>query len=151
VFARRHAHACARPPESARTHCFRSHTHTLTHPRARAVWPASLPLCRLGSLDSKRSRQLLHLGARCPPCGERRACTGLSRRPPGTDAQLPSPSAAPDPPTGSPKMLGDPARVLSGLRPLAHGQRWGGPRTCPGQVHCLGRPLVVSCARFSLV
>ena len=32
----------------------------------------------------------------------------------------------------------------SRLRPLARGQRWSGPRTYPGQVHCLGRPLVVS-------
>jgi hypothetical protein len=51
--------------------------------------------------------------------------------------------------TGSPKVLGDPARVLSRLRPLARGQRGGGPRTYPGPVHRLGRPLVVSCFRLS--
>ena len=51
--------------------------------------------------------------------------------------------------TGSPKVLGDPARVLSRLRPLARGQRGGGPRTYPGPVHCLGRPLVVCSVRLS--
>ncbi len=57
--------------------------------------------------------------ARRPPCGERLDRPGPSRRPPGTDAQLPSPSAVLDPPTGSPRILGDPARVLSRLRPPA--------------------------------
>jgi hypothetical protein len=70
-----------------------------------------------------------------------RACSGPSRRPPGAGSLRPSPSTVPDPPTGSPR---NPARVLSRLRPLAHGQGWSGPRTYPGQVHCLGRPLVVS-------
>ena len=137
-----------------------THTHTLTptptHPcsRTRARAPAghvrsqARPHLCPSTLCPRTRSASAHPRTRSPsrthtdrPVVNGRACSGPSRRPPGTGSLRPSPSTVPDPPTGSPR---DPARVLSRLRPLTLGQRWSGPRTYPGQVHCLGRPLVVS-------
>jgi hypothetical protein len=148
TLARRHAPTCG-VHLCPRTHSAPAHTRARPHPRP--SHPAHLlPALPAGVPGSQRIRT-------APPPDQHadrlvvsgRAYPGPNRRPPGTDPPLPRPSAAPGPPTGSPKVLGDPARVLSRLRPLARSQRWGGPRTYPGPVHCLGRPLVVSCVRFS--
>jgi len=150
----RHARAQAhphvwRPPVSSHPH--RSRAHTRAPAPSRPSHPAHLlPALPAGVPGSQRIRTT-------PPLDQHadrlvvsgRACPGPNRRPPGTDPPIPRPSAAPGPPTGSPKVLGDPASVLSRLRPLARGQHGGGPRTYPGPVHCLGRPLVVSCVRLS--
>ena len=146
-------------------HLIPARTHAPAHPPTRAPAPALAP--PTGAF----ARRHTHTGAR-PPCvlapavlprstpalalaphanrsvvGDR-AHSGPSCRPPGTGSLRPSPSTVPDPPTGSPRILGDPARVLSRLRPLARGQRWSGPRTYPGQVHCLDRPLADPCVRL---
>ena len=140
-----------------------AHTHPHTHPPAlphprshprRARSPAGTPtLVPVHPMSSRPKcfRAPTHALALAPHADRSvvggRARSGPSCRPPGTGSLRPSPSTVPDPPTGSPRILGDPARVLSRLRPLARGQRWSGPRTYPGQVHCLDRPLAVPCVR----
>ena len=141
----------------------RTRTPTPTHPcsRTRARAPAghvrsqARPHLCPSTLCTRTRSASAHPRTRSPsrthtdrPVVNGRACSGPSRRPPGTGSLRPSPSTVPDPPTGSPRILGDPARVLSRLRPLARGQRWSGPRTYPGQVRCLDRPLAVPCVRL---
>ena len=117
---RAHArHACAqarshvwRPPVSS--HPQRSRAHTRALAPGRPSHPAHLlPALPVGVPGSQRIRT-------APPPDQHadrlvvsgRAYPGPNRRPPGTDPPLQRPSAAPGPPTGSPKVLGDPARVL---------------------------------------
>ena len=152
----RHARAQAhphvwRPPVSSHPQRSRARTHAPAP--SRPSHPAHLlPALSAGVPGSQRIRTTPPPDQHADrPVVSGRACPGPRRRPPGTDPPLPRPSAAPGPPTGSPNVLGDPARVLSLLLPLARGQRGGGPRTYPGPVHCLGRPLVVSCVRLSEV